>query len=62
VRGDEKMVVPVNNPSRHKDRKESPVTSAATRQPAEKALTPPAMPAQKPGDISRKRITPKHRE
>lgn len=41
VRGEEKMVVPVNDPSRHKDRKESPVTSAATRQPAEKALTPP---------------------
>ena len=41
VRGEEKMTVPIDNPSHPKQRIAAAVTSAATIQPAEKALTPP---------------------
>ncbi len=44
VRGEEKIVVPVNDPSRHKERKESAITTpTASKQPVKAS----AMPAQK---------------
>ncbi|MFZ3136612.1 MAG: hypothetical protein WA126_04370 [Thermodesulfovibrionales bacterium] len=41
VRGEEKMTVPIDDPSHPKHRIAAAVTAAATMQPAEKALTPP---------------------
>lgn len=41
VRGEERIIVSINDLRHQKDRKQSPATSTATRHPANKALIPP---------------------
>lgn len=58
LRGEEKIVIPVSNPSRQKDRQASPVTPATPKQPQGTAVTPPPQRELRRGSDFRGTIRP----